>query len=246
MKFFPEYDYLVSWKMLGAYLLAYGVGLVAVRSTAGSREPYRMKSFMMVYNSVQILLCGWMTHGFVKAAFSWSNPFALNVPYTAGIEYFMMVHFASKILDFTDTFIMLFKKNFHQFTFLHVYHHVTILMVWGFLLQSGDANGTAYFGAMLNSGVHFLMYSHYLVTSFGIRNPLKPLLTNLQLVQFGLCLVHAVAVVLYEQVLPSRLAYLQLAYHTVMLILFGDFKRKQIRELRKQKQQDNKKRSKKD
>ena len=58
------------------------------------------------------------------------------------------------------------------------------------------------------------------------------LLTNIQLVQFVLCLGHAGAVVLHERVLPARLAYLQLAYHTVMLALFADFKKKQIQELK--------------
>ena len=42
----------------------------------------------------------------------------------------------------------------------------------------------------------------------------------------------AVAVVLWERVLPARLAYLQLAYHTVMLLLFADFKRKAARSAR--------------
>jgi hypothetical protein len=36
-------------------------------------------------------------------------------------------------------------------------------------------------------------------------------------------------------VLPAHLGYLQLAYHVIMLILFGDFKRKQLREIAKEK-----------
>jgi hypothetical protein len=108
-------------------------------------------------------------------------------------------------------------------SFLHVYHHASIALVWGYLLQAGDANGTAYFGAFLNSVVHLLMYTHYFVTALGIRNPLKGLLTTLQMVQFGLCLLHASCVALWETVLPPRLALLQLAYHSIMLLLFANF-----------------------
>ena len=92
--------------------------------------------------------------------------------------------------------------------------------------KKGNANGTAYFGAFLNSVVHLLMYTHYLLASLGVNNPFKALLTKIQMLQFGMCLLHAVVVVFFERVLPARLAYLQLAYHTVMLILFADFMRK--------------------
>lgn len=217
--------------MLGVLCAMYAGVVALLVGTASLRSTWELRAVLLVYNAAQVVLCGWMAAGLAAGAWSWSNPMALNLSYSPHIEFFMLLHFLSKILDFCDTIWMVLKKNWRQLTFLHVYHHLSITLVWGYLLQSGDANGTAYFGAFLNSVVHFLMYSHYFVTSLGYKNPLKPLLTNIQLLQFGLCLLHAVLVALYEKVLPANLAYLQLAYHTVMLILFGDFKRKQIREL---------------
>lgn len=47
-----------------------------------------------------------------------------------------------------------------------------------------------------------------------------------QMIQFYLCLLHAVLVAWREHVLPAHLAYLQLAYHVCMLALFSDFQRR--------------------
>ena len=48
---------------------------------------------------------------------------------------------------------------------------------------------------MINSVTHVLMYSHYLWTSFGRKNPFKAHLTKWQIAQFYSCFVHAVLVV---------------------------------------------------
>jgi hypothetical protein len=173
MHYFPEYDFLVSWSTLGLSTCFYLVVTSLLYFTTSSRKPLSLKGFTLIYNAAQIVLCGWMTWAFAKAAFSWSNPMGLNMSYSREVELVMLVHFLSKWLDYCDTFIMILKQNFRQLTFLHVYHHVSIALVWGFLLQSGDANGTAYFGAFLNSFVHLLMYSHYLAASLNINNPFK-------------------------------------------------------------------------
>jgi elongation of very long chain fatty acids protein 4 len=36
----------------------------------------------------------------------------------------------SKIFEFIDTMIMVFKKNNRQISFLHVYHHSSIFTIW--------------------------------------------------------------------------------------------------------------------
>lgn len=233
--YFPEYNAYFTWPMLGSYCAFYLALVGTLVLTRSMRDKWTMRSFLLAYNGLQIALCGWMTVEFVRAAFTWQNPMALNRPYSAAIEWVFLVHFATKILDFIDTAVMALKKNWHQISFLHVYHHLSITLVWGYLHHTGDANGTAYFGAALNSFIHFLMYSHYFVTSLGIRNPLKWLLTNLQLVQFVLCIGHGIFVALYERVLPANLAYLQLAYHCSLLFLFGRFKMEQIRQMRAEK-----------
>ena len=67
-----------------------------------------------------------------------------------------------------DTLWMVLKKKSSvQMSFLHLYHHATIGVVWGLLLSLGHGNGTAQYGAFINSVTHVIMYSHYFITGLG-------------------------------------------------------------------------------
>ncbi len=151
------------------------------------------------------------------------NLFALNLSFSKKAEYFVIVHFLSKIFDFCDTFFIVLRKKHEQLSFLHVYHHSTIIAIWGYLLYAGFGGGAVIFGALVNSFVHVLMYTHYLLTSMGFKNPLKKSLTLVQIFQFYLCVFQAVLVASgFETVYPRHLSYLQLVYHVSMIILFSN------------------------
>ena len=47
-----------------------------------------------------------------------------------------------------------------QVSFLHVYHHASISLIWWMITYSAPG-GDAYFSAALNSFVHVLMYCYY-------------------------------------------------------------------------------------
>lgn len=220
----PQYDNeLTSWGFMGCAVVVYLISIKVLQIFVQGQTPYKLEFFTKLYNLSQILLCGYMTWGFYVHGFSLVNPMGLNSKFTHKIEYFMYVHYLSKYLDFFDTWIMILKQNFRQLSFLHVFHHSSILMVWGYLLQVGQGNGTAYYGAFLNSIIHFIMYSHYLWTSFGYKNPFKKMVTYSQLIQFFMCIIHSISAVLYEEVLKKELAYLQFCYHVIMIALFSDF-----------------------
>lgn len=55
-----------------------------------------------------------------------------------------------------------------------------------------DLNGDTYLPALANSLVHVLMYSHYLLSAFGINTWWKKQLTSLQLVQFLIVMAQSV------------------------------------------------------
>jgi elongation of very long chain fatty acids protein 4 len=38
--------------------------------------------------------------------------------------------YMSKYVEFMDTIIMVLKRNMRQITFLHVYHHSSIALIW--------------------------------------------------------------------------------------------------------------------
>lgn len=187
------------------------------------RVPYNLKVPMLIYNNAQILLNIYMVYG-LSAVISYPNIYGINIPYTSELRYFVYIHYLSKYLDYFDTlFIILRGKETQQLSYLHIYHHSTIGIIWGFLLYRGHGNGTAAFGCLINSAVHLVMYSHYLCTSLGYRNPFKKYITRTQLLQFVVCLLHSLVVICVEDIVPRRYALIELVYQTTMLVLFSNF-----------------------
>jgi len=98
----------------------------------------------------------------------------------------------SKIPEFVDTVIMVLKKNFHQITFLHVYHHGSIFAIW-WLVTYLAPNGEAYYSAALNSFIHVVMYGYYLLSGLGVKQVsfVKKYITMMQMTQFVTMMIQA-------------------------------------------------------
>eukprot|EP00933_Yihiella_yeosuensis_P050269 TRINITY_DN48041_c0_g1_i1.p1 TRINITY_DN48041_c0_g1~~TRINITY_DN48041_c0_g1_i1.p1 ORF type:complete len:244 (-),score=26.47 TRINITY_DN48041_c0_g1_i1:158-889(-) len=184
-----------------------------------NRKAFNVKIYMQVYNVVQIVVCMYMVVGLMPCI-GFPNFFGINSEHDKTGEWFVFVHYLSKFLDWFDTFWILLKKNRKQLSFLHVYHHTTIPMVWGYLLWAGIGSGTIRYGAWVNSLTHVIMYSHYLWTSFGLKNPFKHLITGWQITQFYSCLLHAFVVRVYEETDAYKFAWLQIVYQSTMVYLF--------------------------
>eukprot|EP00932_Pfiesteria_piscicida_P008438 SRR837773.18865.p1 GENE.SRR837773.18865~~SRR837773.18865.p1 ORF type:complete len:679 (-),score=327.35 SRR837773.18865:35-2071(-) len=194
------------------------LGVYGFASYMTTRRAFKVKRAMQVYNVVQIVLCSYMVWGLMP---SFPNIFGLDSEHTKAGEWFVFVHYLSKFLDWFDTMWIIMKKNRQQLSFLHVYHHATIGMVWGFLLRSGIGNGTTRYGAWINSLTHVIMYSHYLWTSFGLKNPFKRYITCWQIGQFYSCLLHAFVVRFMEHSDSWKFAWLQIGYQMTMIYLFS-------------------------
>jgi len=193
--------------------------------------------FKSVYNLAQVSLSVYCAFFGAPVIFSFlSHPFGVNLPMEASAEvntalhYCICVHFLSKFLDYVDTILILIGKKDKQLSVLHVYHHCSISMVWGYLIHTGFAFGTVCFGAWINAVVHSVMYTYYGLTAASVNGkrvfntkPFKPYVTSVQLTQFCMCITHALVVLALEQNIPSRLAWLQFGYHCTMIALFGQF-----------------------
>ena len=201
------------------------VMIVSRMSTSFPAMPWIKTKVQPIYNVVQIVVCSYMVWGMLGSVdVANGNPFGLNSERSKSIEWFVFVHYLTKFLDWTDTFIMIFNKSYRQLSFLQVFHHATIGMIWGAVLSCGWGSGTAFYGAFINSVTHVLMYTHYLLTSMGLKNPFKRYLTKFQLAQFASCVLHAVLVAFsgLEKTFPSEgLPWIQIMYHPIMLYLFG-------------------------
>lgn len=77
-------------------------------------------------------------------------------------------------------------------SFLHIYHHTTIAWAWWIALRYSPG-GDIYFGALLNSAIHVLMYSYYALALMKVRCPWKRYLTQAQLLQFTSVVIYTIA-----------------------------------------------------
>ena len=143
------------------------------------------------------------------------------------------VFYVSKLPEFGDTFLMMLKQNYRQISFLHVYHHTTIFTIW-FIVTLIGPGGEAYWSAMLNSGIHVIMYGYYFGTMLfvddshpvrRILNRFKFMITKGQMTQFSLNCVQSVYDLYIAPVsnYPSPLIHLLLWYMFTLLALFGNF-----------------------
>ncbi|KAJ3388340.1 hypothetical protein HDU84_009854 [Entophlyctis sp. JEL0112] len=136
----------------------------------------------------------------------------------------------AKYPELLDTVIMMLKKNNRQISFLHVYHHSTILFyVW--LVVHWAPGGEFPLSVILNSSVHVVMYGYYLLSSMGVKqvSVIKYYITGLQMSQFGILLTQAVFDVFGETMFPGTtnfpvgIAAVNISYMISMLILFRNF-----------------------
>lgn len=44
-------------------------------------------------------------------------------------------YYFSKLIEFMDTFFFILRKNNHQVTFLHIYHHISMFNIWWFVMN---------------------------------------------------------------------------------------------------------------
>lgn len=185
------------------------------------RPPVAVKRFMQIYNVVQIVVCLYMTWGLYPVCTSFLNPFGVNTEFDKAGEWFVFVHYLSKYLDWFDTLWIVLSKKRQQLSFLHIYHHGTIVPVWGILLHAGVGSATTRYGALVNSITHVIMYSHYFWTSMGLRNPFKKYITLWQITQFYSCIAHAFGVFFFDRTKCREFAWVQVLYQITMVYLFS-------------------------
>ncbi|KAL1985819.1 hypothetical protein VTN96DRAFT_7311 [Rasamsonia emersonii] len=126
-----------------------------------------------------------------------------------GLAYFGWIFYLSKFYEVLDTAIILAKGK--KSSTLQTYHHAGAMMcMWAGIRYMGPP---IWIFALVNSGIHALMYTYYTITALSIRVPtqFKRMLTTLQITQFvfGSMLAAAHLFVRYSipvtvpQVLPT-------------------------------------------
>jgi len=161
---------------------------------------YDMKALltesMIIYNIAQVFLNGWIVYVIVNAVVNGGHPLigsrSLNgVAINSGASYAVWVHYCDKYLEFFDTYFMVLRGKMDQVSFLHIYHHTTIAWAWWIAVRFSPG-GDIYFGALLNSFIHVLMYSYYALALLKVHCPWKRFLTQAQLLQFTSVVIYTI------------------------------------------------------
>jgi len=207
-----------------AYLVIVFGGMALMRNR--KKKQFTLQGFSLLHNGMLVCLSGYMCFEIIRQAVI--NNFSLfgNGVDTSnkGLELarVLWLFYFSKIIEFTDTYIMVLKKNNRQVSFLHVYHHVTTFLIWWAVIYYAPG-GDTYFSAAQNCFIHVLMYGYYLLATLKINAPWKKYLTQAQMLQFAFNCVQAFYVLYYPTPYPKWLAIVLLVYMITLLGLFGNF-----------------------
>ncbi|KAI9020536.1 polyunsaturated fatty acid elongation enzyme [Hyaloraphidium curvatum] len=176
--------------------LAYLLVLPLMKQLPDLRKAGFIKPLMVLHNLHLFALSFYMCTGIWAEAsrrrYSWFGNPADETEEGWPMARMIWLFYFSKLPEFVDTFIMMLKRNYHQVSFLHVYHHSSIFLIW-WLVTFLAPTGEAWYSAMLNSFIHVIMYGYYFSAAIGWRGVdfVKRYITMMQMTQFVTMMVQA-------------------------------------------------------
>ncbi|CAL1531110.1 unnamed protein product [Lymnaea stagnalis] len=214
-----------------ATVLGYVVLVVIGPRLMSGRDPVQLGHVLSVYNLTLVALSAYMAYEFCMSAylagyslgcqmvdFS-TNPLALRMARVCWLYYI------SKYTETADTIFFILRKKTNQLTFLHVYHHSTMIFIW-WINAKYVPGGLVFFHATLNCFVHVIMYSYYGLAALGPS--LQPYLwwkkyvTKVQLIQFFATFIHTLYVCTRCD-FPLGLSIAALLYDVTLILLFINY-----------------------
>lgn len=204
-----------------AYLVIIFVGMAIMKNV----KKFELTYFSLLHNGMMVALNGYMLYEITRCALELPTYFGNGPdpsPKGLPLARVLWLFYFSKPVEFIDTFIMVLKKNFHQVSFLHVYHHVATFWIWWGVIYYA-CGGDTYVSAGMNCFIHVLMYGYYFLASLKVPCPWKKYLTQAQMFQFFLNLCHALYIIFVPTPYPKLWAYVLLFYMITLLFLFGNF-----------------------
>ncbi|GAB6022954.1 hypothetical protein CHUAL_007044 [Chamberlinius hualienensis] len=197
-----------------------------------NRQPFKLKYILFVYNTSIAVFNYYIFKELITVSFrqryNWlcepvkdsTDPDEMRF-LAAGHLYFL-----SKALELLDTMFIILRKKNNQLTFLHVYHHSTMLLLTWIVLR-WIPGGSGYLAASVNAFVHIVMYGYYGLSALGpnVAKYLwwKKYLTVIQLIQFFWGCSFAINMFVIGCDYTKWMQYVGVLYTLSYLILFGRF-----------------------
>ncbi|XP_076277599.1 very long chain fatty acid elongase 1-like isoform X2 [Lasioglossum baleicum] len=166
------------------------------------KQPYNLKTFIRCYNVFQVFMNGFLVVRFAQLGF-FDEPTRLCYPIDYSMDpilikmtYTMWIGLLTRLCDLIETVTFVLRKKDRQISFLHLYHHVSVILL-GWYIARFYAVKMAAVPLVVNSIVHIVMYTYYLLSSFGDKAPkilqkVKPLITIMQMTQFVILVIHSI------------------------------------------------------
>nr|XP_033330080.1 elongation of very long chain fatty acids protein 4-like [Megalopta genalis] len=201
-----------------------------------NREPYSLKTFIRYYNVFQVFINAYIIMQLFSAGlFSEPTRFCYLPDYSFDPNPIKIVHtfwltMLVKLIDLAETVTFVLRKKYNQVSFLHLYHHITTLLLAWMFTKYYPMKLCA-FPMAVNCAVHVFMYTYYFFSSFGDRTPkilnsIKPLITIMQMVQFVYMITHALVPLVRDCNVSSIPSIVQITNISINFALFYNFYRK--------------------
>ncbi|XP_067942175.1 very long chain fatty acid elongase 4-like [Watersipora subatra] len=194
------------------------VALVVPSFWTSLTKPLDMKLVLCCYNilcsAMNLVAAVGMAAGMLTA-----HSILSNTVTPALIPYFKL-YANLKILELLDTVFMILRHRTRQISFLHVFHHSTMLILIHYGLQYTPWTALAP-ALMLNSIVHIFMHLYYAYTAYfssSSKPSWKRRITELQIAQFLIDLIYCIV-----GISQGKLCIWSFFYGLSMLILFTNF-----------------------
>ncbi|XP_025997236.2 elongation of very long chain fatty acids protein 7 [Solenopsis invicta] len=164
-----------------------------------NRSPYNLKTFMQLYNIIQIFMNTWLIYEAIDAdlfskkiicpVLNYSyDDFSMKV-IRCGWIYFML-----KIFDLIETGVFVLRKKKNQVSNLHLYHHVSVVFISWLTIRYYCVTFIT-IPCVINCFIHVVMYTYYFLSTCGpnvqkIVVSIKRWITVMQLVQFIMVMLY--------------------------------------------------------
>ncbi|XP_077290972.1 very long chain fatty acid elongase AAEL008004-like isoform X2 [Arctopsyche grandis] len=197
-----------------------------------NRKPLQLKNTLIVYNFCQVIFSTWLFYECLMGGWWGEYSFTCqpvdnsHSPTAMRMVNVCWWYYFSKFTEFMDTiFFVLRKKNSHVST-LHVIHHGCMPMSVWFGVKFTPGGHSTFFG-LLNTFVHIIMYTYYLLAAFGptFQRFLwwKKYLTALQMLQFVAIMVHAFQLLFIDCNYPRAFVWWIGMHAVLFFFLFNEF-----------------------
>jgi len=213
--FFKNSSQLVSFPVFATYLLC--ILLIPLWKKLLPSPLENLKKVMIVYNIICVILSCASAGLLFYGAYDTGEVYGFVENYY--VERGFMVYTLSKNVELLDTVFMILRHKWRQVSFLHVFHHSTILVLGNYAWVYAPYPPVGIVLA-LNSVVHIFLYYYYALTAIAPaqRPTWKKMLTQFQILQFVFDLGFST-----KGYLDHGFCIYSIFYAMSMMVLFSNF-----------------------